>query len=182
MTNGSFLISISGQIEYITALTTSGTSWHCKYELITGPDWKIVGGLELGLSQTVNITQNCSKIVLNYPIDIVYKSSNIFGWPQLILSVYEGFKLKGYGRIHIPIQTGVHLIDVSLARPQPSSLLGYFGTFFGYQPELLEPKMLAEDEGIGLIRMISSGEIRCSLNILTQNLVSLGYDVGLKRN
>lgn len=55
--------------------------------------------------------------------------------------------LQGYGRIHIPLQPGLHKLDIPLSKPLPSSLLGYFGTFFGYQPELLQPKMLATTAG-----------------------------------
>lgn len=79
MTDGSFLLLINGQIEWIDILAPAGSVWHCKYEFITGPDWTIVGGLEAGVSQTANVVRNGSKIVLNFPIEIVYKSSNPYG-------------------------------------------------------------------------------------------------------
>lgn len=55
--------------------------------------------------------------------------------------------LEGYGRIHVPLQAGLHKLDVPLSKPLPSSMLGYIGSFFGYQPELLQPKMLATTAG-----------------------------------
>lgn len=67
--------------------------------------------------------------------------------PQIVLSVYRDMTLEGYGRTHVPIKPGLHKLDVSLSKPQPSSLLGYIGTFFGYQPELVQTKMLATTEG-----------------------------------
>lgn len=65
----------------------------------------------------------------------------------MVLSVYSGMKLIGYGRVHIPFQPGFHKLDVRLSKPVPSSFLGYIGTFFGYQPELLQPNMLATTAG-----------------------------------
>lgn len=67
--------------------------------------------------------------------------------PQIVLSVYKGMQLEGYGRVHMPLRPGVHKLDVSLAKPVGSSLLGYVGSFFGYQSELLQPKMLATTAG-----------------------------------
>lgn len=55
--------------------------------------------------------------------------------------------LEGYGRVHVPLQAGTHELIVSLSKPMPSSMLGYIGSFFGYQPELLQPKTLANTSG-----------------------------------
>ncbi|KAF2899123.1 hypothetical protein ILUMI_07050 [Ignelater luminosus] len=178
MSDGTFLLSLSGQIDYISILAGAGSSWHCKYEFVAGPDWKIVGGLEAGLSQTANVVSNGEDIVLNLPIDIVYKSTNLHGWPQIVLSVYSGINLQGYGRSHIPLQPGLHKLNISLSKPQPSSFLGYLGTFFGYQPELLQPKMLASTAGNNLIQMMSSGEVYVTINNVFQGLNILGYDIG----
>jgi hypothetical protein len=79
MSDGTFLVSITGQIEYVDILAPSGTSWHCKYEFVTGADWKIIGGLEAGLSQTSNVVVNGDKVVVNFPLEINFKSTNIYG-------------------------------------------------------------------------------------------------------
>ncbi|KAF5289090.1 hypothetical protein FQR65_LT11912 [Abscondita terminalis] len=147
MSNGTFMLMICGQIEYIDIIASSGSSWHCKYEFVSGTDWKIVKGLHAGMSQTVNVVCNDNKVTLNFPIEVVFKSTNPFGWPQIVLSVYKGIGLQGYGRAHIPLQAGSHKFSVSLLTPVPSSLLGRFGTIFGYQPELLQPSMLATTAG-----------------------------------
>lgn len=83
MSDGTFLVSITGQIETIDILAPSGTSWHCKYEFVTGPDWKIIGGLESGLSQTSNVVVNGDRVVLNLPIEVNFKSTNIYGCKNL---------------------------------------------------------------------------------------------------
>ncbi|XP_019868072.1 B9 domain-containing protein 1 [Aethina tumida] len=180
MSDGTFLISVSGQIEYIETLAPAGSSWHCRYEFVTGPDWKIIGGNEAGVTQIANIVNNGDKIVLNFPIDIQFKSTNPHGWPQLVLSVYRGIQLEGYGRAHIPLKPGHYNMEICLSKPQASSLLGYIGSFFGYQPELLQPKMLATTAGNNLIRMESNGSVLLSINLISQGLQTLGYDVGKK--
>ncbi|KAI4457094.1 b9 domain-containing [Holotrichia oblita] len=178
MTDGAFLLSINGQLEWVDYLAGAGSIWHCKYEFVAGPDWTIISGLEGGVTQIANIVRNGAKIIFNFPIEIVYKSTNPFGWPQIVISVYSGSQIKGYGRAHVPIRPGCHDLHISLSRPQPSTLLGYVGTFFGYQPELLQPKMLATTAGNYLIRMICQGKVKCSMNVLTQNFTTLGYDAG----
>nr|CAH7749488.1 unnamed protein product [Callosobruchus chinensis] len=181
MTDGTFLVCISGQIEWIDVLAPAGSSWHCRCDFFSGPDWKIIGGLEAGLSQIAHVAHNGDKVVFNFPIEIQFKSTNPYGWPQIILSIYKGMQLAGYGRVHMPIKVGSHELDVALSKPQSSSMLGYIASFFGYQPELLQPKMLATTAGNSLIRMEHAGYARISINMVTQAFQSLGYDVGCNR-
>ncbi|XP_056636805.1 B9 domain-containing protein 1 [Diorhabda sublineata] len=182
MSDGTFLLHISGQLEWIDLLAPSNTSWYCKYEFVAGTDWKILNGLEAGLSQTVNVNNNGDKIIFNLPIEIQFKSTNPYGWPQIILSVYKNMQLAGYGRCHVPLKAGVHKLDVLFAKPQASSLLGYVASFFGYQPELLQPKMLATTAGINLLLMESAGHGQISINIVTQGFQNLGYDSGVVKD
>lgn len=79
MSDGTFLVSISGQIEWLDILAPSGSSWYCKYEFVSGPDWKLIGGLEAGLSQVANVVTNGERIVLNFPIEVQFKSTNPYG-------------------------------------------------------------------------------------------------------
>ncbi|KAF5306858.1 hypothetical protein FQA39_LY00088 [Lamprigera yunnana] len=170
------MLMVCGQIEYIDIVTSVGSSWHCKYEFVSGTDWKIANGLHAGLSQIVNVVTNHNKVTLNLPIDVVFKSTNPFGWPQLVLSVYNGITLQGYGRAHIPLQAGLHKIKMALLTPIPSSLLGKIGALFGYQPELLQPSMLATAAGNHLIQMVSNGEVSVSVNVSFHGLQNLEYD------
>ncbi|ERL84415.1 B9 domain-containing protein 1 [Dendroctonus ponderosae] len=178
MSDGTFLISIAGQIEYLDVMSAAGSAYHCKYEFHAGPDWTIVGGLETGLSQIANVVNNNDKVVFNFPVDLQFKSTNPFGWPQMVISVYKEMRLEGYGRTHMPIKPGNHHLEVNLARPKASSLLGYLGTFFGYQPQLLQPKLLASTAGSNLIRMETSGKAHMTFNIVSQGFLRLGYDYG----
>lgn len=79
MSDGNFLVSISGQLEYIDTLADAGSEWYCKYEFATGPDWKIIGGIEAGISQICTVNTNGEKVVLNLPIEVMFKSTNVYG-------------------------------------------------------------------------------------------------------
>ncbi|KAK9888290.1 hypothetical protein WA026_000552 [Henosepilachna vigintioctopunctata] len=178
MGDGTFLVSISGQLDYIEVLAESGSNWHCKYEFVSGPDWKIIGGVESGLSQICTVNMNGEKIVLNLPLEVMMKSTNLYGWPQVLVSIYNEMTLEGYGRCHVPLSPGVHSIDISLCKPLTSTLLGKITSLFGYQPELIQPKMLATTAGNNLLRMTSTGHLRVILNVITQGFHSMGYNVG----
>lgn len=50
-------------------------------------------------------------LVWNFPLDITYKATNAFGWPQMVVSVYglDAFGrdvIKGYGCMHLPTCSG----------------------------------------------------------------------------
>ncbi|KAL1494109.1 hypothetical protein ABEB36_009760 [Hypothenemus hampei] len=182
MSDGTFLLIISGQIEFLDVMAPANTSYHCKYEFYSGPDWKIIGGLENGLSQVANIINNNDKVVFNFPVEVQFKSTNPFGWPQLVLSVYKEMKLEGYGRVHLPTQPGCHKMEVNLSKPKSGYLLGQLWSFLGYQPELLEPTNLASTTGTNLIRMVSTGKAFMTFNIVTQGFLTLGYDSGPTHN
>lgn len=77
--DGTFLISITGQLEWIDITASAGSSWHCKYEIVTGPDWKVLSGLEAGVTQNATVSVNNDKIVFNFPIDITFQSTNPYG-------------------------------------------------------------------------------------------------------
>lgn len=77
--DGTFLVCFSGQLEFIDLTAAAGSAWHCKYEIIAGPDWQAISGLESAVSQTANIVVNGDKIVFNLPVEVTYKSTNPYG-------------------------------------------------------------------------------------------------------
>lgn len=79
MSDGTFLLCISGQLEWLDILAPAGSAWHCKYEFFSGSDWKIIGGLEAGLTQIANVVHNGDKVVLNFPLEVQFKSTNPHG-------------------------------------------------------------------------------------------------------
>jgi B9 domain-containing protein 1 len=50
-------------------------------------------------------------LVWNFPVDVTYKATNAFGWPQVVVSVYGVDALgrdviQGYGCMHLPTCAG----------------------------------------------------------------------------
>lgn len=99
----------------------------------------------------------------------------------------------------MPLQPGVHNLKARLSKPIPSTYIGYLASIFGYQPELVQPSLLASGEGnhckftvnikcilhviinyILVIRMLSNGYAKLSFNVLTKGLRDFGYNVGYK--
>jgi len=69
-------------------------------------------GLESGISQTAQRSSGEEDAFnWNYPIDITFRSTNVHGWPQIVLSVYglTAFGqdvVRGYGWAHVPTTPG----------------------------------------------------------------------------
>ncbi len=85
---------------------------YAKFQLLHGPDWQRLGGAQDGITQICGAAPGppcCTRRALawNFPLDVAYRSSNPFGWPQLVLCVYGADfwgrdVIKGYGSVHVP--------------------------------------------------------------------------------
>ena len=63
---------------------------YVKYALVHGEDWTHLDGPEDGISQISRKTSGPDQLLVwNFPLEATYKATNAFGWPQIILSVYE---------------------------------------------------------------------------------------------
>lgn len=77
-TGGVFLVSVVGQIE--KAHFPNYDNMYCKYTFVYGPDWEIVTGIEEGISQIAQKSQDeRQQIVWNFPLDVSFKSTNPHG-------------------------------------------------------------------------------------------------------
>ncbi len=50
-------------------------------------------------------------LVWNFPLDVAYRTSNVFGWPQIVVCVYGADfwgrdVVKGYGSVRLPACIG----------------------------------------------------------------------------
>lgn len=83
-----FHVHITGCIE--SGQIANASRPLCKYQFASGPDWQKEKGFVDGETQS---SENISKgelqpsVVWNFPIDIVYKSTNAFGWPRVVVAV-----------------------------------------------------------------------------------------------
>merc|ERR1711939_250695 len=121
----SFVVACTGQIEWCEMLGKDNL--YCRYIVEHGGDWNVIEGQKEGISQMARKSSGPNRrVVWNFPLDISFKSTNAFGWPQLVISVYgmDMFSrdvIRGYGRVHIPISpAGIRdTSDCSVQRHRP---------------------------------------------------------------
>ncbi|XP_057313566.1 B9 domain-containing protein 1-like [Hydractinia symbiolongicarpus] len=176
-----FLVMVSGQIE--SACFPSFDELYCKCSFVYGQDWVITSGSEEGLSQITLKGNDAKQLFLwNFPLDVTFKSTSPFGWPQLVISCYgpDVFGtdvVRGYGAVHVPISPGCHTREVPMFVPESSSLLQKFTAwFFGRRPEFVDPKVVAQGEGREVTRVRSQGKVTVRFNVVTRDMKKLGYD------
>jgi len=180
-----FLLTVGGQIE--SAEFPEFDDIFCKYSFVFGQDWAITSGLEEGISQiakrSLYYSESTSKFVFNHPLDVSFKSTNPFGWPQIVVSAY-GYDVfghdvvRGYGAVHLPVSSGSHVLTVPMFVPESSSYMQKLSSWLlGRRPEFIDPCVVAQSEGREVTRVRSQGTVRLKLNVLTKDLKRLGYDV-----
>ena len=151
--------------------------------VVHGDDWTHLDGPEDGISQITRKTSgDCDqKLVWNFPVEVTYKSTNAFGWPQLILSVYSIDALgrdviRGYGCVHLPIAAGSSVRKVPLYKPLSASLMQQFMAWVSGRPaEFSNPKFPAMGEGREVTRVQSTGYASVQLNVVTKDMAVFGY-------
>ncbi|XP_029432761.1 B9 domain-containing protein 1 isoform X2 [Rhinatrema bivittatum] len=155
-----FLLMVNGQIE--SANFPEFDELYCKYCFVYGHDWAPTAGLEEGISQITSKNHGIQQtMVWNFPLDISFKSTNPYGWPQIVVSVYGpdvfgSDVVRGYGAVHVPFTPG--------------------SWFMGRRPEFTDPKVVAQGEGREVTRVRSQGFVTISFNVVTKDMKKLGYD------
>ena len=87
------------------------------------------------------------------PVAWSLRSTNIFGWPQLALSIYgPDFMgrdvIRGYGTIHLPRKPGRHTLYIPLFTPDATTPVnGLLSYFAGKLPEFIDPKFVTRADG-----------------------------------
>mmetsp|Transcript_6984 Transcript_6984/g.7826 ORF Transcript_6984/g.7826 Transcript_6984/m.7826 type:complete len:142 (+) Transcript_6984:27-452(+) len=79
-----FYLGISGQIDSGEFNNKDGIA--VKYDIVSGSRWKLVEGIESGVSQHAFRSQGINKrVVWNFPFEAIYASTNVKEWPQIVL-------------------------------------------------------------------------------------------------
>eukprot|EP00062_Callorhinchus_milii_P020464 gi/632976179/ref/XP_007904651.1/ PREDICTED: B9 domain-containing protein 1 [Callorhinchus milii] len=158
---------------------------YCKYCYVYGHDWAPTAGLEEGISQITSKSRDFQQnFVWNFPMEITFKSTNPFGWPQIVISVYGpdmfgNDVVRGYGGVHIPIIPGRHKRTIPMFVPDSSSKMQKFTSWImGRRPEYTDPKVVAQGDGREVTRVKSQGYVTLSFNMVTRDMKKLGYDSG----
>ncbi|CAK1546952.1 unnamed protein product [Leptosia nina] len=178
-----FLVSFSGQIEF--AVFPAGVfdnQLYIQYDIVWGPDWEPLSGLCSGTSQLASSGKDPEKVVFNLPLEMVFGSTNVFGWPQLIVTVraksyFLGDSLRGYAVFLLPPITGPQELISQLVRPQSATILGeWLSWLTGRHPELADPKMLTSGKDNYLLKTESYGYVAIKISMVSKDLRKLGYD------
>ncbi len=109
-------------------------------------------GIEEGLSQ-ISLSDGSGQFVWNFPLQSSWKSTNPYGWPRLVLSLYgpDHFGndvVHGYGSVNLPTGAGTWTRTVPIYRPQSATLLQQWtGWLTGRRPELADPSVVARADG-----------------------------------
>ncbi|KAL3780813.1 hypothetical protein ACHAWO_004459 [Cyclotella atomus] len=186
----SFFVMVTGTIESVTSLASN--ELYCRYTFAYGPDWEVVHGVSMGLSQIgrcgIVKSRDASEdgsntIVWNFPIEISFQSTNPFGWPRLALSIY-GFDflgrdvLVGYASLLVPINPGRHTKHLKTFKPvsggRCQQILNWI---MGTNPEYYDSKMVTRSEGRGVTKMISDdgSVVKVNLTVTRKDFNSFGY-------
>lgn len=175
-----FLISVNGQIQ--SAVFPYFEDIYCKYCFVCGPDWIVISGIEEGISQISKKGRDEEQsFVWNLPLNIVFKSTNPFGWPQLVISAYGldvfgNEVVRGYGVCHVPISPGHFEKKIPMFVPESTSLIQKFTSWLtGRRPEFTDPRILTQGDAREVARVRSQGEINVIFDTVVRGLQPLGY-------
>ena len=175
-----FYVHCTGAIE--SADFGDSDNLYCRYCFSIGADWGIVGGVDLGTSQMAQKSANRDQdIVWNFPIDVTFKSTNIYGWPRMAISVagldFLGRDvIKGYGSVLIPLTPGRHTIEVDTFVPIASSTINnIFSWLLGNPPEFFDSKIVCHGNNRDVTRTQKTGRVKLHLNIFTKGMRDAGY-------
>ncbi|XP_003385464.1 PREDICTED: B9 domain-containing protein 1-like [Amphimedon queenslandica] len=181
-----FLLMVTGEIESAEFPEYDGL--YCNFSFFYGQDWTVLSNSSEGITQTsMRGSSPASNFVWNFPIDVTFKSTNPFGWPQIVVSVYGVNSLgrdevRGYGSIHLPVTPGRHSLDIDMFVPEPASKLQKLVSWLiGPRPELVDPKFVARGEGREITRVSSQGFVRANVNIVMKDFSKQGYRNGTER-
>jgi B9 domain-containing protein 1 len=203
-TPSSFSLMITGQI--VCAQTSSSSplplmnnqKMYCRYSFVYGDDWSVTSGVTEGISQIANSRRAIKNAddekgcltVWNFPIEISFQSTNMYGWPRLCLSVYGIDFLgrdvvRGYASILLPIRD-VHTKYAKMYRPvngNGTSWQQFIAKLTGTKnPEFDDNKITARGEGRASTRVVrSENNLTLKINLMTtrKDFQSFGYKSSL---
>lgn len=178
-----FLLMVTGQIE-TGDFPGFNDDLYVKFNYVYGQDWVTTAGLEEGTSQTSKKSQDDKGFYAwNFPLDVTFKSTNPFGWPQLVLNVhgqdvFGTAVVRGYGAVHLPLSPGRHVRIVPVFVPESSSHFQKFTSWImSGRPEFRDHNTVARSEGREVTRVKSQGCVRITFNVVSRDMKKLGYDV-----
>ncbi|XP_017067682.2 B9 domain-containing protein 1 isoform X1 [Drosophila eugracilis] len=185
-----FTLSIVGQIVSATfPLGPDKEFVFLRYEMVAGPDWQLSSGPQHGLTQMATNKRGHfnEPIVFNMPIEVTYKSTSPFGWPQILVSVFgrSGLgreTLLGYAHIHLPVfgsrrpAEQMEQLQASILMPKcPNMMADITSWLLRREPELKDPKVLLDNLKCKGLSMESYGSLQFQMSSVVRGARKLGY-------
>ncbi|EDW42036.1 B9 domain-containing protein 1 [Drosophila sechellia] len=185
-----FSLSIVGQIVSATfPLGPDKEFVFLRYEMVAGPDWQLCSGPQHGLTQLATNRRGHfnEPIVFNMPIEVTYKSTSPYGWPQILVSVFgrSGLgreTLLGYAHIHLPVfgsrrpADQTEQLQAPILMPKcPNMMADITSWLLRREPELKDPKVLLDNLKCKGLSMESYGSLQFQLSSMMRGARKLGY-------
>ncbi|KAL0207519.1 hypothetical protein P9112_012147 [Eukaryota sp. TZLM1-RC] len=177
-----FALSISGQI--LTGTIHTHDHLTVKYEWhYNKSHWTYVCGQTDGISHCCTKSPSpdgISTATWSLPLNLTLSSSNIHGWPRLVLTIYAKDWLgrdvvMGYGSVIVPLKHGPSFIQCPIYRPEATSMLeGLICWASGSLPHFADPLLPAKNDHRDLVRTCSSGFVGIKVNIISKGLLDSG--------
>lgn len=147
-------------------------------------DWIVQQGANSGESQACTKSGFDGRAVANHPINVVFQTTDLDGWPQLVVEVWDkshdGMKgLVGCGAVWMPSTPGLHTLQVPLWKPMPRGSAGFRETVLPSFYDLTSLRQLAINPLLRHgMQCVTTGEAAVEINVLASNFDAAGVDLG----
>mmetsp|Transcript_52375 Transcript_52375/g.119436 ORF Transcript_52375/g.119436 Transcript_52375/m.119436 type:complete len:236 (+) Transcript_52375:273-980(+) len=186
------LVHVNGTIQ--GAMLSEGEHIFLRAHFTYGPDWSIVAGSEQVLTQ-VSVHEAPHGAVFNMPLDVCFKTTNLHGWPRVVVSVYGENGLQsllqarpvpiplGHGSALLPVAPGLHSKAVPLYRPLASKtgplawVFRLLRPLTGDYPDYYDSRFVGQGDSRMVTRVESTGEVFLEFNVATSGMGANGFCV-----
>ena len=143
----------------------------CRWWIVAGDQWKLMGGLDRGQTQTDESSDSSGNCVWSHPIDVYYEFTGIQGWPKISFEVWEHDSLGrsflgGYGFCNLPSTPGNHDLVVDLWRPVGSVMEDLTANFIGGSPHLRNQEIVHKPNDRFRIKSENSGQVHINVSLI----------------
>lgn len=180
-----FHLAVTGELESACfPMGPDGSSLFCRYDVVAGPDWELVSGMRSGITQSAKAEHDYRTVVFNMPLEFTMKSTNPHGWPQIVFSLYgNNFwnveTNRGYARVYCPLSGTKRTIRLPLFVPKFSNVWSAAMSWItGVNPEMRDPKILADGSKHKGLAVESYGELVVYLQTISRGWSTTGLDWG----
>ena len=173
------LVNVSGRVE--SGHIRGAEQLMCSYEFSYGPDWRLQDqptSTTCDSQYSTNVpTRAGATAVWNFPINATFTSTNIHGWPRLVVTICDHqLVARGYGVCAIPPYPGHYIRYIPVFVPASSAPAQTFlGWLLNAPPEFRESKFTAQNDDREVTRVSSGGVVKVVINVTTRGMAEFGY-------